>query len=130
MAPPTWPPVTWASALGGVGEAVAGGDRILKLPVLYRGFNWTDFLGVAAPQPSGQFPAVPHPSAGHISGKDRGETAGLGYVVSPIARRRPDRKSSRWPELRSGEKLSNTPVVKARRRSTISRASSRRPIWA
>ena len=44
--------------------------------------NWTDFLGVAAPQPSGQFPAVPHPSAGHISGKDRGQTARRVWVMS------------------------------------------------
>jgi hypothetical protein len=116
--------------LGGVGEGVAGGDRNLKLPVLHREFDWTDFLGVAAPQPSGQFPAVPHPSASHISGKDRGGAAGLAHVVSPIAKRRPDRKSSRWPELRSGEELANTPVVKARRCLTTSRASSRRPIWA
>ena len=26
--------------------------------------------------------------------------AGLVHVVSPIAKRRPDRKSSRWPEFR------------------------------
>jgi hypothetical protein len=39
--------------------------------------------------------------AGHISGKDRSVAAGLAHVVSPIAKRSPDRKSSRWPELQT-----------------------------
>ena len=36
----------------------------------------------------------------HIGGEDRGEAAGLAHVVSPAARRRPDRNSSRSAGLR------------------------------
>jgi hypothetical protein len=36
----------------------------------------------------------------HISGKDRSETSGLAHAVSPVAKRRPDRKSSRCAGLR------------------------------
>ena len=38
--------------------------------------------------------------ARHIGGEDRGETAGHARAVSPVARRRPDRKSSRCSALR------------------------------
>jgi hypothetical protein len=34
MAPPAWPPIAWASAWAASAEAVAGSDRISKLPVL------------------------------------------------------------------------------------------------
>jgi hypothetical protein len=37
---------------------------------------------------------------GHVGGEDRGEAARLGHVVSPAARRRPDRKSSRCSGFR------------------------------
>jgi hypothetical protein len=59
-----------------------------------------------------------------IGGEDRGETAGLARAVSPAARRRPDRNSSRCSGLRNCEPLGTTTGVIARSRSTISRASS------
>ena len=66
----------------------------------------------------------------HIGGEDRGETAGLAHPASAAAKRRPDNNSSRcsgfWKWLTSGI----TTEVMARRRVTISRASSSRPIWA
>jgi hypothetical protein len=37
---------------------------------------------------------------GHISGEDRGETAALAHGASPAARRKPERKSSRWSGFR------------------------------
>ena len=36
----------------------------------------------------------------HIGGEDRGKPARLAHVVSPAARRRPDRKSSRCSGFR------------------------------
>jgi hypothetical protein len=38
--------------------------------------------------------------ARHIGGKDRGETARLAHASSPVASRRPDRKSSRYSVFR------------------------------
>ena len=38
--------------------------------------------------------------ARHISNEDHGEAAGLAHSVSPAARRRPERKSSRWSGFR------------------------------
>ena len=38
--------------------------------------------------------------ARHIGGEDHGEAAGLAHSVSPAARRRPERKSSRWSGFR------------------------------
>ena len=42
---------------------------------------------------------VQHHVALSIVGTDR-MLAGLAHVVSPIAKRRPERRSSRWPESR------------------------------
>ena len=36
----------------------------------------------------------------HIGGEDRGEPAGLAHASSPVARRRPDRNSSRCSVFR------------------------------
>ncbi len=66
----------------------------------------------------------------HIGGKDRGKATGLGHSVSPIARRRPDRNSSRSSGLRYCRSLGTTRGVMARSFATISPASSSRPIWA
>jgi hypothetical protein len=41
----------------------------------------------------------------HIGGEDRGEPAGPAHVVSPIARRRPERNSSRSSGWRQGRSL-------------------------
>jgi len=38
--------------------------------------------------------------ARHIGGEDHGEAVGLAHSVSPAARRRPERKSSRWSGFR------------------------------
>ena len=42
-------------------------------------------------------------SGRNLLAAEAGEAVGLAHVVSPIAKRRPDRKSSRWPELRIWE---------------------------
>ena len=68
--------------------------------------------------------------ARHIGGKDRGETAGLGHFASPAAKRRPDRKSSRFSALRKFVTVGTTTDVIIRNRFTISWASSSRPMWA
>src|SRR5215472_12285769 len=65
---------------------------------------------------------------GNISGKDRGETAGLAHSASPAANRRPDTKSSRCSGIRYCIAFGTTTDVIPRRRCTISRASSSRPI--
>ena len=62
--------------------------------------------------------------------EDHGEAAASGHVVSPAAKRRPDRKSSRSSGLRYRVPGSITAGVIARSRLTISRASSSRPICA
>ena len=46
--------------------------------------------------------------ARHIGGEDRCETAGLGHVASPTARRRPDRNSWQCSGLRHGRSLGTT----------------------
>ena len=43
--------------------------------------------------------------ARHIGSEDRGEATGLAHVVSPIAKRRPDRKCSRSSGWRQGRSL-------------------------
>src|ERR1700724_2778886 len=66
-------------------------------------------------------------------GRDAGKAAQVIdrlHAGSPIARRRPDRRSSRSSGVRKGTSLGTTGGVIARSRATIARASSSRPIWA
>ena len=58
----------------------------------------------------------------------RGETAGQAHASSPAARRRPDRYSSRCSSFRRLLASGITTEVMPRSRSTISRASSSRPV--
>ena len=81
-------------------QPVAGG---LDDAAVVRGDLGIDQLGAQSLEPRQRaFLVRPHQAriAGHIGGKDRGEAAGCGHVVSPIASRRPDRKSSRCSGFR------------------------------
>jgi len=68
--------------------------------------------------------------ARHIGRKDGGLAARLAQGVSSAAKRRPDRISSRCSGFRRKLASGITTGVTARSRLMISRASSRRPIWA
>ena len=65
-----------------------------------------------------------------IGGKDRGEAAGLAHVVSPAAKRTPERNSSRCSGFRQCIAVGTTTDVTALSRSMASLASSIRPICA
>ena len=62
--------------------------------------------------------------------RSQAEADDSGHVASPAASRRPDRKSFWCSGFRKGVMLGTTTEVRARSRSTISRASSSRPRWA
>jgi len=65
----------------------------------------------------------------HIGGEDGGETADLAHVISPTAKRRPAKYSSRCSGLRQCVAFTIRGVM-ARKRPTISRASSSHLICA
>ena len=67
------------------------------------------------------------PSGDGSSASQKSRKAGSSHVLSPIAIRRPDSKSSRCSRSRSCRASGITTGVMARSRSMISRASSSRP---
>ena len=108
---------------------------VLTMPPVMLGDRRVDQFGAQRLQPRQRafFVRAHQPRiARDIGGEDRGETAGRAHSVSPIARRRPDRKQ--LAVLGVAEAIlaafGITTDVMARSRATIARASSSRPIWA
>ena len=91
-----------------------------------RAFRYRVDDAARAPPPSA--PRQPR-IARNMGGEDR-ETAGLALAASPVAMRKPETNSSRCATFRCWLASGITIEVMALSRSTISRASSSRPIWA
>ena len=71
----------------------------------------------------------------HIGGEDRGEPAGLAHFASPVAKRRPDRNSSRSSAVAEGylarfdaEVMRSQPAITSRASSSRPYGRSRRPV--
>ena len=77
--------------------------RRLCKPAVMRGDGWLKLLDPYSLEGL-ESTVLVHPDqarvARHIGGKDRGKTAGLAHASSPVASRRPDRKSSRYSVFR------------------------------